>query len=73
MKRTPFIVKVRCIYNGADTTRLLYLKTEADAHETMKRYVPKRERNALRVLETRPATEAEIKEHKERMVAILGD
>lgn len=69
-KRTPFVVKVRCMFNGADTTRLLYLKAEADAHETMKRYVPRAERNALRVLETRPATEAEINEHKARMAAL---
>lgn len=62
-RRVPHIVKVRCTFNGADTTKLLYLNSESDAVETMRRYVPRNERNAIRLIECRPATQAEITDH----------
>lgn len=55
-KRTPFVVKARCILNGADTTALIFLKAAADAHDAMKRRVPPREREHLRIVECREAT-----------------
>lgn len=70
MKRTAYIVKVRCMYNGADTTKLLYLKAESEALDTMRRYVPKHERNGIRIIETRPATMDEMKAHAEACALI---
>lgn len=66
-KRTPFVITVRCILNGADTTSLLYLHGPADAHVAMKRRVPKHERESLRVVECREATMPEIFAHKARI------
>lgn len=62
-KRVPYIVKVRCILNGADTTKLLYLLDQIDALGTMRRYVPKRERQHIRLLACRHATEDEVRAH----------
>lgn len=63
IKRAPHIVKVRCLFNGADTSKLLYLKSESDALETMRRYVPKNERTAIRLIDCRLATQDEITDH----------
>lgn len=66
-KRTPFIITVRCIYNGADTTALLFLYSASEAHNAMKPRVPRAERNALRVVVVRDATKEEVFAYKARI------
>lgn len=52
-KRLAFLMAVRCIWNGADTFKRLWLAediTATEALEKMRRYVPQHERNGLRLL-----------------------
>lgn len=51
--RKAFTVKVRCTLNGADTTVRLWLPEDIgpiEAKRRASRYVPRHERNSLRLL-----------------------
>lgn len=67
MKRIPHLIQVRCRFNGAETTALLYLKRKSDALAVMRRYVPQRERDAIRLMYCRPATDNEVLAHRARI------
>jgi len=69
-RRKGYSIKYRCILTGADITRILFLHTEADAWETVRRHIPPQRRNFFRIIETRLATPAEIAEHKARIAAL---
>lgn len=52
-KRIAYLIKVRCILNGADTSARLFLPADSTDHaalDAMRKYVPKQERNSLRLL-----------------------
>jgi hypothetical protein len=66
MKRTAFFIHARCILNGCDYRATLWLRSAEDANEAIKRYVRRYERNSMRVIEVRNATDAEITEAKAR-------
>lgn len=51
--RKAYVVRVRCILNGADTTKRLWLPEGLEGHEVlarMRKYVPSNERNHIRLL-----------------------
>jgi len=68
-KRKAYIVKVRCILNGADTTKRLWLLDTHGVLEVMRRYVPRAEAKSLRLLsiELDPDQSWLTQEHKRFM------
>lgn len=70
MKRTAYNIRVRRMVTGTDYSALLFLRSPQDALTAMKRYIPREERNWLRVVYCDPATVEQIAAHKARLATL---
>ena len=70
MKRVPYYVTVRQLTTGTDYSRVLYLKSPADAFDAMKRFMPHATRAWLRLISCPVATPDQITAHHARLAAI---
>lgn len=70
MKRTAYNVKVRRMVTGCDYSALLFLRSPQDALNAMMGYIPRAERNWLRVVYCDPATDEQIAVHKSRLATL---
>lgn len=72
-KRTAYKIVIRCTLTGADWHLVRWLTDPADAHQVAKRSLkhdPHFHANHSRLVDVRPATEAEVTAHRARIAAI---